>query len=172
MTIRPNGTFQLPELVGGLYQICAQGSGTAWIGSCEWGSRGATTTISADQPLTNVNIVLSKGALINVRVDDPAQLLPAHEGKTPGAHLLLGVGTDSHFFQVATLASQDGAGRNYRMLVPFDRAVNVSVTGGFFQLSDAGGKVLPKFGNMIPVLVPSGQQPAALRLTVSGKSTQ
>lgn len=169
--IRPDGTFQLPELVGGSYRICARAPGTTWIDSCQWGLQGTTVSLSASQPSPNVTIVLKKGALVIVRVDDPAQLLSIHEGKTPGAHLLMGVGTDSHFFQAAAVASQDGAGRNYQLLIPFDRPINISVGSGFFQLSDATGRVLPKFGNLIPVLVPSGQQPATLRLTVSGRNS-
>ena len=103
-----------------------------------------------------------------MRVVDPGQLLSQHEGKTPGAHLLLGVGTDALFFQAAAVVSRDASGRDYQLLIPFDRLVNISATSAFFQLMDATGKALAKSGNMLPVLVPSGQQPPVLLLRMTG----
>lgn len=106
--------------------------------------------------------------LLHIRVSDPGQLLTLHEGKTPGAHLLLGVGTDSLAFRIATLLSQDASGRNYQILIPFDRRVNISVTSAFFRMLGANGIALPRSGNMIPVIVPSGQQAPTLLLNVIG----
>lgn len=169
--ILPDGAFHLPPLVDGLYQICAQAPDTVWLNSCEWGHNGTTASLSSSQASVQVPIVLTKGALVTVRVNDAAQLLTTHEGKSPGAHLLLGVSTDSHFFRAAGIISQDVAGRTYQMLVPFDRSINLSVASAFFQMSDATGKALLKSGNLIPVLVPSGQQPPTVLLNVSGRTS-
>ena len=166
--IRPDGSFTLPPLAYGAYQICAHSPGTAWLNSCEWGGKGTTASLTPTQVSVQVSIVLTKGALVTVRVNDAAQLLAAHEGKTPGAHLLIGVAGDSLNFSPADVVSQDAAGRNYRVLIPFDRTVNISVASAHFQLNDQTGRALPKFGNVIPVRVTSGQQPPTVMLGIGG----
>lgn len=165
--ILPDGVFHLPPLADGNYQVCAQAPGSIWLNSCEWGQSGTMVSISSSQPSSAVAIVLRKGALVTVRVNDAAKLLTAHEGKSPGAHLLIGVTTDAHVFRGATV-SEDPAGRTYRILVPFDRSVNLSAGSAFFKISDGVGRALPKFGNLIPVLIPSGQPPPTIVLNVAG----
>jgi len=104
-----------------------------------------------------------------VRVDDAGQHLARHEGKTAGAHLLLGVGADNFVFRPASLASQDSGGRDYRVLVPFDAPVKLVVSSSFFQLRDAVGLPLARTGStVIPVTVPPGQNPGFIRLIVTG----
>jgi hypothetical protein len=55
------------------------------------GSQNTTVSLIAGAPIPNVSLVLKKGVIVPIRVDDPAQLLAQNEGKTPGAQLLLGV---------------------------------------------------------------------------------
>ena len=124
--------------------------------------------LTASEPSARISIALSKGALVTVRVNDPAQLLPAHEGKSLGAHFLLGLSNDADLFRPAALVSQDAAGRTYQILAPFDRTIHIAAASGFFQLADAVGRPLPSFGTRIPVLVSSGQPAAALLLSVAG----
>ncbi|MGI8741748.1 MAG: carboxypeptidase-like regulatory domain-containing protein [Bryobacteraceae bacterium] len=164
----PNGSFRLPSLDSGTYRICVQVPGTAWIDPCEWGPGGRTVALPSGQALSSVNLVLNKGAIVTLRVTDPRQLLSMHEGKTPGAHLLLGVSTDALSFRMASLVSQDTGGRNYQLLIPFDRKVNIAVSSAFFRLLDTNGIALPKSGSVIPVIVPSGQQAPTLLLSVIG----
>jgi hypothetical protein len=112
-------------------------------------------------------VTVKKGVLVPIRLDDPSQLVASHEGVTTGAHVLIGAPTDRHLFIPASVVSHDATGRTYQTLIPFDRTVNVSVASAFFQLIDQTNTVLPKTGTKIPVMVPSGQQPAAISLRVS-----
>jgi hypothetical protein len=43
-------------------------------------------------------MIMKKGAAVPIRVEDPAKLLEQYEGKTPGAHLLLGVFSKARSF--------------------------------------------------------------------------
>ena len=79
--------------------------------------------------------------------------MSAHEGKTPGAHLLMGVGGSSLAFHSATIMSQDNTGRNHQVLIPFDRSTKISVASAFFQVRDETGTPV----NLVPILVNSGQ---------------
>ncbi len=166
--IQSDGTFQIPSLYDGTYQICTQTPGKDWLNSCEWGGTGNTALLTPSQANLQIAIALTKGAVVWIRVNDPGQLLLANEGKTPGAHLLVGVGTDVHYFQTAMVVAQDSSARTYQLLLPFDRSLAIVVNSARFQLADANGKALPAFGHTIPILVPSGQTPPTITLSVIG----
>jgi hypothetical protein len=104
------------------------------------------------------------------KVDHPGGLLAQNEGKTPGAHLLLGVRSDALIFHPASVVAQDSAGRTYQITIPFDAKVNLVLASSFFRLTDGMGAALAASGSAtIPVAVPSGQTPPTLRLVVSGR---
>jgi hypothetical protein len=112
---------------------------------------------------------MKRGAAVSIRVDDPSGLLVQNEGKTPGAHLLLGVRSDAGIFHTASVIAQDPGGRDYSVTIPFDAKVNLVVASSFFRLADATGAPFAASGAAaVPVAVPSGQAPPTLRLAVSG----
>lgn len=162
------GSFQFGRLPQGTYEICAQVLGSAWLNPCEWGLQPPVVVLSSTQPLGTVTMVLAGGAVVPIRVNDPAQLLPQNEGKTPGAQLLIGIANDGGVFRPAPVISQDAAGRNQQIVIPFGHPVNVSVYSSFFQLAGANGIALPRTGASIPVGASLGQQPAAITLLVTG----
>ena len=107
--------------------------------------------------------------MLRIRVDDPGQLLAEHEGKTVGAHLLLGVGGAASLFHPARVAATDSKGRDYQILIPFDTPVKLVINSARFQLSDAVGQPVARAATaVIPVTVAAGQQAPAIRLTVTG----
>ncbi|HLJ47216.1 MAG TPA: hypothetical protein VKU01_14465 [Bryobacteraceae bacterium] len=160
----------MPNLVAGVYRLCTQTPRTAWLNSCEWGATGTNVTLASDQA-AQISIVLTKGALVSVQMNDPAQLRNQYEGKQAGASILLGVGTDAHSFLTAQISAQSAAARMYQLLLPFDRSLNISIGSTFFLMSDATGKALPKVGNLVPVMIPSGQQAATIVLNVTGTAS-
>ena len=114
-------------------------------------------------------LVLKRGAVVLIRVDDLSAFLAQNEGKTPGAHLLLRVRSDALIFHPASAVVQDTGGRNYQVTVPFDTRVNLVVASSFFRLTDANGAAFAAAGAAtVPVSVPSGQEPPTLRLAVIG----
>ncbi len=167
--IASDGSFRLPEIALGTYRICVQAA-AAWINPCEWGLDEPTVVLTLAQSSAAINVTLKKGALVPIHVNDPGQLISAHEGKTPGAQLILCVSTDALYSRNASFVSQDASGRNYQLLVPFDRRLSLSVTAGLFRIADATGRALPASGNFIPILAPSGQQTAPVVLAVTGLS--
>ncbi len=161
-------TFDL--LPNGQYTLCAQAASGNWLNPCEWGAARPSVVVSATQRTAGTTLVLKRGAAVSVRVDDPSGLLAQNEGKTPGAHLLLGVRNDVGIFRAASVIAENPAGKEYSVTIPYDAKVNLVVASSFFRLADATGVPFAVSGAAaVPVAVPSGQAPPTLRLAVSGR---
>lgn len=166
--IGPTGTFTISGLNDGTYILCVQTQRTTWLNPCEWGEKGAIVSLSQSGRGQTVSIVLTKGAIITIQVNDTSNYLN-DEGKTPGVHLLIGVPTDAHFFQQAWVASQGSKGRVYQVLVPFDRLTRISVASAIFQLADTANLPLARMGNTLSVLVSTGRSAPIIVLNITGR---
>ncbi|MDQ2945860.1 MAG: hypothetical protein M3Y27_07960 [Acidobacteriota bacterium] len=160
--------FRFDRLNDGNYRLCAQVPNSTWLNPCEWGLQPPKVTLSFAQPGNSVTMILKKGVVVPIRIDDPGQFLSQNEGKTAGAHLLIGVGNDALVFRPLPVLPPGTSGANRQIVIPFNSPVKLVVFSSFFQLSDTNGLPLPKTGAAIPVLVPSGTQPALIKLTVTG----
>ena len=108
-----------------------------------------------------------------IQIDDPGRLLAQHEGKTPGAHLLVGVAGSAPQFHPARVVSTDVGGRTYETVIPYSASVRLMVSSTFFQLSDSVGLALARTGSAaLPVTVLPGQQAPVVKLVVTGKIKQ
>jgi hypothetical protein len=164
-----DGGFKFSRLFDGSYQLCSQALSGAWLNPCQWGLDYPLVTISESQPVAGISIVLKKGAVAPIRVEDPGQRLSQHEGKTPGAHLLIGVGNDAFAFMPARLVAADSSGKSLEIVIPFNSRRNLVVRSAFFQLADGLGLPLANArATMIPLVAVGGQKPAELRLRVTG----
>ncbi len=163
------GAFRFDGLPAGRYVFCARSPDSTWLNPCERGLPSPAVSLSNASPSANVAIVMKRGVPRRIRVDDAGQLLSRHEGKTPGAHLLLGVRSDAGIFHTASVVAQDPGGRDYSVTIPFDAKVNLVVASSFFRLTDGTGAAFAATGAAaVPVAVPSGHAPPMLRLAVSG----
>ncbi len=163
-----NGSFSFVEVNGGLYRLCAQSSAGDWLDPCDWGLPLTSTTLSlAKTPLT-VTVVMKKGAVVPVRIDDPGQLLLQGSATPQGAHLLAGVASDTSFFHTLPLVSADSTGRSYQIVIPFDTTVELVISTPL-QLANATGVPLASGATaLVPVTVPSGSLAPLLRFVVTG----
>ena len=168
-----NGAFVFAGLNGGTYQVCAQVPQTQWLSPCAWGTSPPAVSLSAGQPTSNVSVVMTKGVVVPIRVNDPQQLLAQNEGITPGAHLLIGIGHPPFLFDTAFVASQDAGGRTYQITIPFGFAATLKIYSSFFQISNAAGVVLPQGAVIaIPFTVAPDQPPPSLVFNVTGGGAQ
>jgi hypothetical protein len=154
-----DGSYSFGGLHAGPYRICAQAPGTVWLNPCDWGLQVPAAALTAAQKSVSLAVTMKKGVALPIRVDDPTQLLSNNEGKTPGAHLLIGVASDALVFHHATLVSTDSAGRNFEIVIPFGAPINLVVNGGFFLVSNVLGQPLtPTASTLIPVIVAAGHR--------------
>src|SRR5258708_14579943 len=164
-----DGSFRFGLFHPGSYRLVAQAPGPWWVDACEWGLEQQNAALTAAQNSANVTAIMKKGVAVPIRVEDPDQLLSKNEGKTTGAHLLLGVASDAFVFHEAALISSDSTGRNYQIVIPFGSPTKLVVNGGFFLLSGAAGEPLARGkSGSIPITVPAGQQPPVVRMAVTG----
>ena len=84
------GAFAVPDLPVGDYNLCASAPSTAYLDPCVWGQALRTTVSSA--VAASATIVLQRGVFLNVRVNDPLQLLsPLVDGPLTPSKLAVGV---------------------------------------------------------------------------------
>jgi hypothetical protein len=163
-----DGAFRFTGLPSGNYLLCAQAPLTTWLSPCEWGPGPTALTLLYAQPTANTTITLKKGGVVPIRVDDPSGVLNQNEGKTPGAHLLLGAFNSSFGYRQASVVSSDASGRNYQILIPFGSTINIVAFSSYFNLANSLGTSLPKTGSTTPVLLGQGQAPPLLHFQITG----
>lgn len=163
------GAFRFDSLPAGDYTFCAQVTNSAWLNPCEWRLPSPTVSLSNAQPNATVKIELKKGASVPIRIDDPGQRLSQYEGKTAGARLLLGVGSEDLVLHLAPVVSVDAGGRSHQIVIPFSTPLKFVLRSTFFRISDAAGRLLPRDqSTIIPLAVAPGQELPPLRFTVTG----
>jgi len=163
------GVFQFTGLPEGTYTVCPHVRNSTWLGPCEWNLPTPTATISRSSANASVTITLKRGAAVPIRIDDAGQLLTRHEGRTPGAGLLLSVSGPGLFFRLVPLVSQDSNGRNYQIVIPFGTALTLVVHPSFYHVNNASGVALSQGrSTKIPLLVGAGQQVPPFTFTISG----
>ncbi|MEO8128444.1 MAG: carboxypeptidase-like regulatory domain-containing protein [Bryobacteraceae bacterium] len=163
------GAFRFDDVYEGQYSLCAQAPGGPWLDPCEWDLKPTMALLSDAQRSVAVTMIMKMGAVVPIRIDDAGRLLSAHEGKTPGAHLLLAVSNDPLIFHPALLISRDATGSNHQIVVPFDTPVKLVAFSSFFRLTDGAGLELAKAeATKIAITVPSTKKPDTIRLVVTG----
>ena len=162
-----DGLFTLSQVPLGDYVLCARNVGVAALNPCGWGTAPRIQVTNGRPSMTGQEVRMAAGVTLQVHLDDPAGHLAAHEGKTPGASLIMGVAT-THGFHPLPIAASSANGRDYKLLVPFDVTHNVSVSTRYYKINDETGAALNTAGQAIPVSFTSGTPPKVVNLKVVG----
>lgn len=166
-----DGGFQLVGLPEGKYHVCAYVPGSDLINPCAWSLTPPSALVTASQTTTVAPIVLARGRRVDVRIEDTGGLLEAHEGKTTGAHLLLGVWWGNGLYAPLHVKSKDSRGRNYEILIPVNVPLQLSIQSSFFSVGDANGKALAKgSATNIPILLSEADTGKSQTFTVLGRN--
>ena len=119
-----NGDFSVTGLPAGRYNLCAYGTKSTHLGSCEWG-RGITGASLVSGQTATVHFQIADGTLLTFQVQDPRnqirdlESLPAVNGRMPltGANFAIGVWAGTRYAR-ARLVSTSGATRQYQLAIP------------------------------------------------------
>lgn len=139
-----DGLFLFKDLTPGQYRVCVKLMGSTLLDPCDWDSKQPIYPLSLNQVLSDVKLAMKQGLMLPIRLEDTANHLSANEGKTPGAHLLLGVPLPNGMFMPASQikTSKTPGGQDHQVLIPFDTDVRIVVSSKLFQMSDQSGKPL------------------------------
>lgn len=130
-----DGSAVFTSIPQGPYEVCAQLPGGLLLDSCTWVKHGTEIFVptGATQAVT---VVLQKGTLIVVQVDDTARQFSKET--YPGHKLRLEVST-ANTHPVPMMVKLSGTSRQFSALVPADTDLRLHVRSSEFQVADAKG---------------------------------
>lgn len=160
------GNFSVGNLAPGTYVACAGAATPGYLDPCQWAATAPTFTIVAYKIVTDVNIVLAKGAVIPIRVNDSAQKTLKHQENALDGELQIQAVTNTGHHYHAAIVAQDDKGRDHAITVPFGMPLSFQVFSPRFTVSESSGKLFAPGG--LTVTVPTGTIPAPLVLTITG----
>ena len=166
-----DGSFTMSGVPDGKYQLCAVDNGGNYLDPCTWSNTPVTVTINAQQPISGFKLVLTKGTILQVRVNDASQILDSAAGPNQvPATLVVGVQTVRHTLQSLPVVSKDSGGRTYQSAIPISATVPLRLFGSGFSLSDSSGNALSLVAGVpISVETVQGQAVQPLVFTVTGR---
>jgi hypothetical protein len=161
-----NGQFSAVPLPAGQYVACAEASTPGLLNPCSWTTSAPTFTVTPGQATTGVKIVMAKGAVLPIHVNDPLGLLKTVTGPVDfdlEIHIVAPNG--AHY--AAPIQAQTSSGRDYAIAIPFGAGVTVRVLSAHFTVTGQSGSALAPAG--AGVIVPVGTAPQQIVYTITGQ---
>ena len=157
-----DGTFSHSGIPAATYEICVDAPHQRVLDPCRWGDSTAKVTLAAGDAVTGFALIVRRGYLLQVRVNDPGQVLPAPVGGIAGSALQMTVQTPLGRYENLRLQGSDAAGRTHYLVIPYDRPFLLSASAGpGLALIDSYGQRYTNDSALIPILVAAGgSQPA------------
>lgn len=165
-----DGAFNVSNLPVGEYLLCAEVPSEPYLDPCKWASAQKVTVTA--RSVVRPTVMLKKGVLLKVRINDPAGLLPrAKEDLLSPLNLIIGVVFREGAFLRAVNTAADGTGREYEISVPTDTPLKLWVFSRHVALRDAKGAAVDNSGAKIPFQPTSGRD-HVFNLHVSGRAAE
>lgn len=162
-----SGSFRTDSLPPGQYVACAETTTPGYLDPCHWATSAPTFTVIAGQTTSGVSIVMAKGAVLHIHVDDPQQLLGPASGPVD-LNLQIHVVTASGLHYSAPIQSSSAVARDHAITIPFGAPLTLRVLASHLVVNDQSGKAFAALGAALNV--PAGTTPAVVGLTIAGKN--
>ena len=123
--------------------------------------------LAAGQNLTGQTVVMTKGAVVQIRINDPSKLLTAKSAPIPKDVEVLALASNNAYYN-AQIASIDSGGQNRQLTLPFNATHTLIVRSKQFTLADSTGSAVPASGRAQLVQVSAGAAAPQSAFTVTG----
>lgn len=166
VTTDVSGGFRADGLAPDQYILCAAASTPGLLDPCHWSNSAPTVSLAPGQVASGLKIVMAKGSIIRVHVDDPQRLLkPTATGVDLDFDIHVVTAKGLHYS--APVVSSTAVAREHAITVPFNTPVSLRVLSPHLTVNDQSGKPFAATG--ASVNVPTGTTPSVVTLTVTGK---
>ena len=166
VTADATGAFSVPGLPVASYGLCAELPGAPYLDSCKW-SLADSVAVTASA-VAQHNLVLKRGVLLRVHLNDPSQLLPPPaSGLLARTGFIVGVIFGSGAYLAATRSAASATTRDYQIPVPAGAPLSLWLFSRDVSLADSSGSPLAGSGARIPFTAASGQD-QSFNVRVSG----
>ena len=174
------GAFTFSHLPAGTYVLCGKlapaividtkpGANDPPLDSCAWlDSTFPRVPLAAAQARTGLSLVLKRGRLLTIRVNDPGKLLPAKVGRQSGNELSLRIAGPSALVHRIPIPGQDALGRTHSIVIPYDTPHKLWMQSSAFALKDNGNRDVSAAA-AIPVQIAHGDPETKLVVNVTPK---
>jgi hypothetical protein len=167
------GTYQFSQVQPGKYRICAQATSdqTApsqpFLDACEWSMAEGPVELYPGQTVTTFQVTVGQGALLQIQIDDPQQILGAlPNGLLPAGldgQLQVILRTPNRQVHRARLLSAVAGGRVYYSIVPTGTAIGLTIVSPSAGVYDNSGTPVTA---EIPFNFAGGSTPAPVGFTI------
>ncbi len=168
VTASPGNTFSVSGLPAGAYVLCAETSSPGWLDPCHWSANMPVINLAAGQNLAGQTVVMTKGAVVQVRINDPSKVLTTLPGAFTHDVEVLALGANNLYYN-ARVISTDATGRTHELTLPFNASHTFIVRSQQFALADSNGAALPAAGHTQPLQISSSAVVPQFVYTVTGR---
>ncbi len=146
-----DGSFRFANLRTGTYLLCVHPSAAdrkttdrPLVDSCAWQDpTSQVIRLAPGENRADVTVPAPHGYVLTVRVNDPARrLAPTVAGRLGGSEMSVTVAGPAGVPLPVAVARQDGTGRDYDIVLAYDKRHTVLASSAAFELADAGGAKL------------------------------
>ena len=179
ITTGAGGSFSFTGMAEGPWELCPTLPAGGYIDPCIWERSGPMVTVTRGKTVSGVTIQLKKASTLQVRVDDPAHLVPittGTQGSGPsaapaaGPFLMMGVIAPGGRFHPIRQTAVDATGKDHQIDVPFDKPFRFVMQPVGLAVADSRNAPVAATGVSIPMEHGSSSPPpAALHFTVTGR---
>lgn len=155
------GTYHVPSLAAGRYDICVEAPGH--LTTCEWEQWGRAN-VAAGAAAEHRKLVLTKGAVVSVRINDPKRLV-----RSSDALPLVGVRDQWRRMHAARRGGNQGDTYLFEMEAPYSVPLTLVLHSARFTMADSQGVAVSPAGADVIFQVPAGAVAPTFTFTITGE---
>jgi hypothetical protein len=170
-TTANDGSFSVGGLATGQFAVCVKDPNATVIDPCLWTDSQTTVNVTSGNLSSGLLVRVKKASSVSVQVNDTAQALVQRPTDAYPPHVLVGAFDARGGFHPAQPIQKNSAGISYRLAIPVDSPVRVTVYSAQVQLASSSNVSLPPQGYSTTFVQPSSQtQTSSFTINAIGRN--